>query len=160
MIGQPFRLYWRTEDTSEALKAAYLAARDDGLRTRLHGLWLLRTGRKLGDVASVMGVHYRTVQTWVGWYGHGGVDVGEVLSHKMGGKGTPRYLSEEQDRVLAGEVSTRCFKTAGEIRDWIESEYEVSYKPGGVYSLLKRLGYSPMVPRGRHEKADVDAQRS
>ena len=52
MIGQPFRLYWRTEDTSEALKAAYLAARDDGLRTRFHGLWLLRTGRKLGDVAS------------------------------------------------------------------------------------------------------------
>ena len=49
---------------------------------------------------------------------------------------------------------------AGEIRDWIESEYEVSYKPGGMYSLLKRLGCSPMVPRGRHEKADVDAQRS
>ena len=47
----------------------------------------------------------------MGWYGHGGVDVDEVLSHKMGGKGTPRYLSEEQDRVLAGEVSTGCFKT-------------------------------------------------
>lgn len=158
MIGRPFRVDWRTEDTQEALKAAYLAERDSRLRTRLHGLWLLRTGRKLGDVASVMGVHYRTVQTWVGWYGQGGVE--EVLSHKMGGKGTPRYLSDEQDRVLAEEVSTGRFKTAGEIRDWIESEYEVSYKLGGVYSLLKRLGCSPKVPRGRHEKADVGAQRS
>ena len=71
-----------------------------------------------------------------------------MLSDKMGRRSTPRYLSEEQDRVLAEEVSAGCFKTAGEIRDWIESEYEVSYKPGGVYSLLKWLGCSPMVPRG------------
>ena len=148
---------WRTEDTPEALKAAYLAERDGTLRSRLHGLWLLRLGRQLSEVASVVGVHYRTVQSWVGWYRQAGVQ--EVLSHKKGGRGTPRYLSTEEERGLAQEVSEGRFKTAGEIRDWIESEYEVSYKPGGVYSLLKRLGCSPKVPRAFHEKADVDAQR-
>ena len=158
MIGRPFQVDWRIEDTPDTLKGAYLAERDGTLRTRLHGLWLLRTGRKLRDVASVVGVHYRTVQAWVGWYRQGGIQ--EVLSHKMGGRGTPRYLSEEQDRQLAEEVSTGRFRTAGEIRDWIESEYGVSYKPGGVYSLLKRLGCSPKVPRGLHEKADLDAQGS
>ena len=153
MIGRPFRVDWRTEDTPEALKAAYLAERDGTLRSRLHGLWLLRSGRQLSEVASVVGVHYRTVQSWVGWYRQAGVQ--EVLSHKKGGKGTPRYLSTEEERGLAQEVSEGRFKTAGEIRDWIESEYEVSYKPGGVYSLLKRLGCSPKVPRAFHEKADV-----
>ena len=157
MIGRPFRVDWRTEDTPEALKAAYLAERDGTLRSRLHGLWLLRLGRQLSEVASVVGVHYRTVQSWVGWYRQAGVQ--EVLSHKKGGRGTPRYLSTEEERGLAQEVSEGRFKTAGEIRDWIESEYEVSYKPGGVYSLLKRLGCSPKVPRAFHEKADVDAQR-
>ena len=38
MIGRPFRVDWRTEDTPEALKAAYLAERDGTLRSRLHGL--------------------------------------------------------------------------------------------------------------------------
>ena len=56
-------------------------------------------------------------------------------------------------------MSTGRFKTAGEIRDWIESEYAVRYKPGSVYGLLKRLGCSPKVPRGRHEKADAVERR-
>ena len=76
------------------------------------------------------------------------------------GRGTPRFLSTEEEQELAEEVSSGRFRTAGEIRDWIESEYEVSYKPGGVYSLLHRLGCSPKVPRGLHEKADVLAQKS
>ncbi len=86
--------------------------------------------------------------------------MGEVSAHKMGGRGQPRFLSAEQERELTEEVSTGRFRTAGEIRDWIESEYGVSYKPGSVYSLLSRLGCSPKVPRGRHEKADLAAQES
>ena len=158
MIGRPFRVDWRPEDTPEALKAAYLSERDGTVRIRLHGLWLLGSGWRLSDVASAVGVHYRTVQTWVGWYREGGVE--EVVSHKMGGRGTPRYLSPEEEQGLADEVSSGRFRTAGEIRDWIESEYGVSYKPGGVYGLLGRLGCSPKVPRGLHEKADLAGQRS
>ncbi len=71
MTGRPFRVDWRAEDTPDALKTAYLSEHDGRLRTRLHGLWLLRTGRRLGDVASIVGVHYRTVETWVGWYREG-----------------------------------------------------------------------------------------
>ena len=158
MIGRPVRINWRKEDTPETLKAAYLAQRDSILRTRLHGLWLVRSGWGLGEAARVVGVHERTVQTWVRWYREGGVE--KVLAHKMGGRGQPRYLSVEQERELTEEVSTGRFRTAGEIRDWIESEYAVSYTSGSVYTLLARLGYSPKVPRGTHEKADAAGQRS
>ncbi len=75
------------------------------------------------------------------------------------GRGKPRFLSNEQERELTEEVSSGRFKTAGDVRDWIESEYAVSYKHGSVYGLLKRLGCSPKVPRGRHEKADVVEQQ-
>ena len=103
MIGRPFRVEWRPEGTPEALKASYLAERDINLRTRLHGLWLLRSGRRLSAVASVLWVHYRTVQTWVGWYRDGGVE--EVLSHKKGRRGTPRFLSTEEEQELGrGDV--------------------------------------------------------
>ena len=86
MIGRPFRVDWHPEDTPEALRAAYRAQQDTMLRTRLHGLWLVRSGRQMGEVASVVGVHYRTLQRWVSWYRKGGVD--EVLSHRMKGSGS------------------------------------------------------------------------
>ena len=158
MIGRPFVVGWHSEDTPEALKAAYRAEREPMLRTRLHGLWLLRSGRQMGEVSSVIGVHYRTVQQWVSWYRKGGVK--EVLSHRMRGVGQPRFLSAEQERELTEEVESGRFRTAGEIREFIESEYGVSYRPGSVYSLLSRLGCSPRVPRGVHDKADVGAQES
>ena len=125
-------------------------------RTRLHALWLLRSGRRMGEVASVVGVHYRTLQKWVSWYREGGVE--EVLSHRMKGLGQPRFLREDQERKLTEEAASGRFRTGGEIREWIESEYGVSYRLGSVYSLLSRLGCSPRVPRGLHEKADPRPQ--
>ena len=92
------------------------------------------------------------------WYREGGIE--EVVAHRMGGRGQPRFLSAEQEQELTEEVTTGRFRTAGEIRDWIESEYEVNYKSGSVYSLLSRLGCSPKVPRSRHEKADPAVQES
>ena len=65
MMGRPLRIGWSTEDTPEALKAAYQSERDIDLRTRLHGLWLVRSGWQLGEVATAVGVHYRTAAGWV-----------------------------------------------------------------------------------------------
>ncbi len=158
MRGRPLLIDWREEHTPEALKAAYQAERDATLRTRLHGLWLVRTGRQVCDVARLVGVHQRTVQQWVAWYREGGL--AEVVRHKMGGKGQPRFLSAEQEEELSEEVATGRFRTAWEIKEWIESEYGVSYKGRSVYGLLSRLGCSPKVPRPSHEKANRVAQKA
>ena len=158
MHGRPFEVSWAQEDTAEALKAAYQRERDRELRTRLHGLWLLRSGWRLSSVAAAVGVHYRTVQTWVGWYRKGGV--AEVVSHKMGGKGQEPYLTDEAEEQVADEVATGRFRTAGEIRDWIAEEYGVTYKMGGIYNLMHRLRCSPKVPRPAHAKADQKQQAS
>ena len=158
MRGRPFRVTWREEDTSEALKAAYQGERARELRTRLHGLWLLRSGWRLPLVAAAVGVHYRTVQTWVAWYREGGVP--EVVSHKMGGKGQEPFLTDEAQEQVAEEVATGRFRAAGEIRDWIAEQYGVSYKIGGIYSLMHRLRCAPKVPRPIHAKADAEQQAS
>ena len=158
MRGRPFEVTWREEDTREALRASYRRERDIELRTRLHGLWLLRSGRRLSSVAATVGVHYRTVQTWVAWYREGGVP--KVLLHKMGGKGQEPFLSGEAQEQVAEEVATGRFRTAGEIRDWIAAQYGVSYKIGGIYSLMHRLRCAPKVPRPIHAKTDQDQQAS
>ena len=158
MRGRRFEVTWREEDTTEALKAAYQGERDPQLRTRRHGLWLLRTGWRLPSVSAAVGVHYRTVQTWVGWYRQGGVP--EVVSHRMGGKGQEPFLSDEAQVEVAEEVARGRFRTAGEIGDWIAEQYGVTYKIGGVYSLMRRLRCAPKVPRPVHAKADQEQQAS
>jgi transposase len=156
MRGRPFEVAWGEEDTPEALKAAYQKERDSEVRTRLHGLWLLRCGWRLGVVAAVVGTHYRSVQRWVAWYREGGLP--EVRRHKMGGRGPQPWLSPEAEIQVSDAVATGRFRTAWEIRDWIAQQYGASYTVGGVYSLLKRLKCGPKVPRPVHAKAAPELQ--
>lgn len=156
MRGRPFAVAWREPDTPEALKEAYQRERDSEVRTRLHGLWLLRCGWRLGMVAEVMGAHYQSVQRWVGWYRKGGLP--EVRRHKIGGRGPQPWLSPEAESQVSDAVATGRFRTAWEIREWIAQQYGASYTLGGVYSLLQRLKCAPKVPRPVHTKADPEVQ--
>lgn len=158
MRGKPFVVAWREGDTPEALKAAYQKERESQVRTRLHGLWLLRSGWPLGTVAEALGSHYRSVQRWVAWYREGGVSL--IRSHKMGGRGQQPFLSPEGQEQVAEVVATGRFRTSGEIRDWIAREYGANYTVDGVYSLLRRLKCAPKVPRPFHVKADIEAQEA
>ncbi len=158
MRGKPFVVAWREGDTPEALKAAYQKERESQVRTRLHGLWLLRSGWPLGTVAEALGSHYRSVQRWVAWYREGGVSL--IRSHKMGGRGQQPFLSPEAQEQVAEVVATGRFRTSGEIRDWIAREYEANYTVDGVYSLLRWLKCAPKVPRPFHVKADIEAQQA
>ena len=156
MQGRPFQVEWRAEDSPASLKAAYQREGDGAIRQRLHGLWLLRSGWRLGAVADALGVHYRTVQRWVNWYRAGGVVA--VRARRMGGHGQPAKLSAEAQATVAETVATGRFRTAAEVGDWIADSYGVRYRPGGLASLLDRLQCAPKVPRPMHEKADLTEQ--
>jgi len=157
--GRPFVVAWRDEDTEEGLRAAYRSERDPALRPRLQALWLLRRGeRRVGEVAAVIGVDYRSVQRWVAWYRSGGREA--VCSHRLGGPGQPPRLTPEQQEHLAQEVETGRFRNAVAIRAWIAETYGVSYTEGGMYSLLARLRCGPKVPRPLHTKANLAEQEA
>ena len=155
--GRPFVVVWGEDDTEVALHAAYRAEQRADVRQRLQALWLLRSGkRRLGEVAAVIGVDYRSVQHWVAWYRTGGLT--EVRRHRAGGYGQPSRLTPEQQEHLAAEVATGRFRTAVAIRAWVAETFGVTYTEGGMYSLLERLRCKPKVPRPLHEKADLTEQ--
>ena len=157
--GRPFVVAWRDEDTEEALRTAYRAERDPALRQRVQALWLLRGDTRLvGEVASVIGVEYRTVQRWVGWYRTGGLAA--VRSHRLGGPGQPPRLTPEQQEQVAKEVETGRFRSAATIRVWITETFGVTYSEGGMYTLLARLRCAPKVPRPLHTKANLEDQEA
>lgn len=158
MAGRRLRVRWAAEDTVAALQQAYRRERDAEIRTRLHGLWLLRTGRRVGEVAAAVGVHYRTVQRWVRWYEQGGLP--GVRAHHQGGTGQPPRLTAEQQERVATEVATGRFRTAAQVGEWIAATFGVRYQPGGLYSLLGRFRCAPKVPRPLHAQADPVAQQA
>lgn len=159
MPGKPFVMAWAEVDTEAALKERYRAETDGKVRLRLHGLWLVRQGQSVEQVAAAVGVHRRTVERWIDWYRHQGGCAG-VLAHRQGGVGQPARLTVDQQEQLATEVSTGRFRTAAEIGAWIEQTFGVHYQPGGVQALLGRLKCHPKVPRPLHEQADLDAQEA
>lgn len=149
-------MVWAVEDTAEGVWQAYRAEGDGAVRMRLHGLWLVRAGRRVGEVAATVGVPYRTVQRWIRWYEAGGL--GAVRQHQQGGSGPHPRLTPEQQEQVAGEVATGRLRSAAEIGEWIRTTFGVVSRPAGVRSLLERLRGAPKVPRPVHVKADLEEQ--
>jgi transposase len=154
--GRPLAVEWAGEDDAASLYGRYRRERRADVRPRLQGLWLVRTGRTTREVAEVVGVEERTVQRWLAWYRAGGL--AEVEGRHAQGKGAAPFLTPEQQTELADEVGTGRFRTAAEIRRWVEERWGVAYTEGGMYALLQRLGCGPKVPRPVHAKADTAAQ--
>ena len=154
--GRKLRIEWAAEDDAASLRARYRRERRADVRPRLHGLWLVRTGRTTREAAEVLGVDERSVQRWLAWYREGGLAA--VVGRHAGGQGAPSLLTAAQRAELAEEVATGRFRTAAEIRQWVRERWGVSYSEGGMYTLLGRLRCAPKVPRPVHEKADPLAQ--
>jgi transposase len=158
MAGRRVQIAWEVEDTPEALREQYRRQEESEVRTRLHALWLLRTGWSMEEVAGVVGVHYRTVQRWVGWYRHGGI--AEVGARHGGGHGQPSWLTPGQESAVAEEAAKGSFTTAAEVRRWVADQFGITYRPKGIYGLLRRVRCGPKVPRPIHVKADPEAQEA
>ena len=136
MAGRRLNIEWRVEDTPEAMKAAWQAESKHAVKMRLHGLWMLRRGMSIGEVAFALDVHYRTVRRWLDWYKDGGLE--EVVARRRGGKGGESRLNEEQISRLAWEMETGRLVTAEDVKSWIAYQYDVRYTMPGVYSLMQR----------------------
>jgi transposase len=148
---------WHEDESS--LKRLYQQEKDHQNRTRLQALWYLRQGRTIGEVAELVGVHYRTVQDWVAWYRRGGIS--EVLSRRHGGaRSRKRRLTGDQEAEL------KALAEAGEIRTiwdgvhWAEQEYGVTYTYWGMRGGFDRLELRKKVPRQRNPKASAAQQEA
>jgi transposase len=123
MAGRKFVVAW--PDSAAELRARYRAERDPQLVRRWQALWLLRQGRPLSEVAALVGVAYRTLQDWVGWYRVGGL--AEVARHRVGGLRRPLRppLTPEQEAALVERASTVGFATRQLALTWLAEQFGV-----------------------------------
>lgn len=154
--GRKLRIEWAAGDDAASLYRRYRRERRADVRPRLHALWLVRRGHTTREAAAVLGVDERTVQRWLAWYRADGL--APLEGRHAGSQGAPSYLTAGQRAELAEEVATGRFRTAAEIRRWIQQRWGARYTEGGMYALLHRLRCAPKVPRPAHEKVDHLAQ--
>ena len=155
MRGRRFEVEWR-EDAA-TLYERYRQEPDPHRRSRLHALWILRKGLRLGEVAATVGFHYATLQQWVRWYRQGGLD--EVLRHPVGG-GTGRAPKVGRDALdaLKQEAEQGIVKSARRVQAWLRERHGADYTLAGTYTLLRRLDWHPKQPRPLAAKASLAEQ--
>ena len=155
-MARPLRIDWQEDE--QTLYQLYRQEKDHQNRSRLQALWLIRRGRSLKDVASLVGVHYRTVQEWVAWYREGGAD--EVLRHRQGGHGGPeRRLNSEQEAELKAKAERGEIRTIQDGVEWAKT-HDVAYTYWGMRWVFDRLDLKKKVPRPKSPKASAEEQEA
>jgi transposase len=119
--GRKLKVEWAAEYDAASLRARYRRERRADVRPLLHGLWLVRTGHTTCETAELLGVDERTVQRWLAWYRAGGLT--PLEQHHAGSQGAPSVLRPEQKAELSEGVATGRFRTAAEIRQWVEERW-------------------------------------
>ena len=139
------------------LRARYRAERDPQLVRRWQAPWLLRQGRPFGEVAALVGVAYRTVQDWVGWYRAGGLD--EVARHHVGRlrRQLRRPLTPEE-AALVERAATVGVATRQVALIWLAEQFGVRLRMWQWERVIARLGLRLKVPRPISDRADLARQ--
>jgi transposase len=156
MAGRKFVVAW--QHTAEELFARYQAERDGRLARRWQALWHLRRGKSLAEVAAIVGVAYRTVQEWVGWYRSGGL--AEVAGHPRGGLRRPisEPLTAEQQAALVQQARAEGFATVKQAIAWAKHQWGVTLSEDQMRRQYARLQVRSKLPRPISDRADPAAQ--
>ena len=127
-------------------------------RDRYRAVFLVASEQLEGDeIAKRLGRSPRFVDEWVGRYRRGGIDA--LLPRKQPGR-RPKLTAEQEQklkqRLDAGprKEDGVCTLRGRDIVSIIEKEFGVVHTLGGIYDVLRRIGYSSLVPRPRHRKND------
>lgn len=155
-MARQLHIEWQEDE--QTLQNLYKQEQDHQNRTRLQALWLLRRGRRMSEVAAIVGVHYRTVQEWVAWYRKGGL--AEVRAHRNGGHAGPKtYLTEEQAAALKAKAEAGEVRTIWDGVAWAKAQ-GVAYTYWGMRWVFARLDLSRKKPRPISPKADAKVQQA
>jgi transposase len=154
-MGRHLQVEW--QETADQLQLFYRWECNPHRKMRLQALWHLRCGKRLQEVAAILGMCYRALQYWVAWYRVGGL--AEVLRRIPGhGSGPTAKLTPIRQRALAAKVVLGLFRTVWDALQWVRDRWNIRYSYSGLHRCLQRLTCAPKVPRPQSVKADPKQQ--
>lgn len=131
------------------------------VRQRLLAVRLVVMGNNVPQAAKAVGLKERQSRNWIHRFNAEGLNGLRDRSRP----GQPAKLARQKEpefreRIEKGANSkdpTRNLRVK-DIQRILREEFDADYCLGGTYFLLHRLGFSSLVPRPRHPKADQQAQ--
>lgn len=135
------------------------AEQKDRWLTALHAA----SGEETADIQKMLLRSRGFVQRWAYAYRDGGL---EALHDKPRGGSKPKINGELRQklkaRIDAGPLPQDkvCTLRGKDIQRIAKEELGVSVGLSSVYRTLEALGYSCLAPRPRHEKQDLEAQKT
>ena len=129
-------------------------------RDRYRAVLMAIEGREGDDIAARIGRSPRFVDEWAARYRCGGLDA--LRGKKYPGR-KPKLTPQQEERLKARldagprESDGVCTLRGKDICRIIQEEFGVVHTLGGIYDVLRRIGYSSLVPRPRHRKNDPAA---
>ena len=145
----------------EELGRRAAAERDALRRDRFRAVLLALDGRAAADIAAALGRSRRSVPAWAYAYRDGGIDAVRPRPRP----GRPTKLPRAREAELAARLDAGptpadgvCTLRGRDVARILEAEFGAKYTLDGAYALLRRLGYSCLAPRPRHERGDPAAR--
>jgi len=131
------------------------------VRQRLLAVRLVVMGNTVPQAAKAVGLKQRQTRNWIHRFNSEGVNGLRDRPRPGQPVKLPRQKEQElRERVEKGAIQKGriCNLRVKDIQRILREEFDADYCLGGTYFLLHRLGFSSLVPRPRHPKADPQAQ--
>ena len=154
------------QDESDRTRLADLVRHeaDAKQRDRYRAVLLAMDGVEGDEIAEMLGRSPRFVDEWAARYRKGGL--GALIPRKQPGR--PPKLTPGQEARLRARLDAAardgppvgdgvCTLRGKDVCRIVEEEFGVTHTLGGIYDVLRRLGYSSLAPRPRHRKNDPAA---
>jgi transposase len=139
----------------KALDQRRHATHDKRVYARLSAVLWVASGKDRFEVADLLGVSVRQVADWLRCFRKQGLEALCTLHYR----GDPGKLKPAQIDCLRQEIQTGHFRSAAQIRHWVQQRWGVAYTASGMKALLRRLGASYHKVTGFLWKADPAKQR-
>ena len=131
------------------------------VRQRLLAVRLVVMGNTVPQAAKAVGLKQRQSRNWIHRFNAEGVNGLRDRPRP----GQPVKLPRQKEQAFreriekgAGQKDPTRNLRVKDIQRILREEFGADYCLGGTYFLLHRLGFSSLVPRPRHSKADPQAQ--
>lgn len=156
-----YRIQLAPHLSTEDLFARYRGEKRSAEKTHWQVLWLLSQGKTSQEAADVTGYSSRWVRRLVARYNAGGPEA--MRDRRRENKRQP-LLNEGQraelSTALEGEAPGGGLWSGPEVARWMSKKLGRTVRPQRGWDYLRRVGYTPQIPRPAHEKANPESQAS
>lgn len=148
-------------DSIEQLESQFSGERDARVAKRVLMVMEARRGETAKQIALRVCLTDRMVQKWIERYNAEGL--AGLVDRPGRGRKPPLADDEEQrfrDRLERGPTTADgvCVFRGEDVRRVLQAEFGKRMSLSAAYDLLHRLGYSSLMPRPKHRRADPAAQ--